>query len=73
MDATAHTQTNRMVLILIPALGALATRLLETFKVREKEALRERGAIELEHLIGVAKLGPLVEADMQHGIQRHQN
>jgi hypothetical protein len=45
----------RLVLTVIPLISALATGFLTLFKVREKEALRENGRLELEDIILNAK------------------
>lgn len=45
----------KLVLVILPVVGAAAAGLLHLYKFREKEALREEGRIEIDDIIANAK------------------
>lgn len=55
LEATTFTRYGKILLIIVPAVGSLATALLTLFRFRELEDLRERGRITLEIAIANAK------------------
>ncbi len=56
MDVVDMFKTSgRVMLVVLPVMGTIASGFLYLYKFREKEALREEGRIELEDLIAVAK------------------